>query len=125
MAASVALPQVLLCILAVLAVFTFILSTLVCCLLRFIGVGSGTDPERQELLSSKPTLVYFQSNADSRYVPNTLLYKMMHSVMLFRLVLDHESDFLTTATKWKCWKSWNAQWQNVAVPPGCHAETQL
>ena len=30
-------PQVLLCILAVVAIFIFILATLICCLLRFIG----------------------------------------------------------------------------------------
>ena len=72
--ASLAFPQVLLCILAVVAIFIFILATLICCLLRFVGpdgIYAKLDPNekilQEQLLAEeesyyeedvKPILIY-------------------------------------------------------------------
>ena len=66
---TVAFPQVLLCILAVVAIFIFILATLICCLLRFVGPYSKldngekswtSDGDEDELVCHevKPILIY-------------------------------------------------------------------
>lgn len=71
---TVALPQVLLCILAVVATFIFILATLICCLLRFVGPYTKidedsseknafideeeVDPDAQQADNVKPVLIY-------------------------------------------------------------------
>ena len=84
-----AFPQILLCILAVVAIFIFICATLICCLLRFVGRQDYGYYNTLESSNEKTSLLETTSgdddtaaNADSGdtyygYVKPTLIYQTL------------------------------------------------
>ena len=80
-------PQVLLCILAVVTVFIFILATLICCLLRFVGrpdyvAASSYYNELDAAVNEKSYLLETSTTTDSDenyygYVKPTLIYQTL------------------------------------------------
>ena len=83
----VTFPQVLLCILAVVAIFIFILATLICCLLRFIGrpdyITASDAAYYDKLDTSNEKSYLLEPDKDDRdetyygYVKPTLIYQTL------------------------------------------------
>lgn len=146
-------PQVLLCILAVVAIFIFILATLICCLLRFIGRPDyitasdaayydkiDTSNEKSYLLDTahespdetyygyvKPTLIYQTLEPNKKVKRYSMIEEDDQPLCGARSPLpDQETEaFLTMKSSCKLWRSWNSQVHNIALPTGNSAETQL
>ena len=84
-----AFPQILLCILAVVAIFIFICATLICCLLRFVGRQDygyyntlESSNEKTSLLETTSGDAATSNAADSEdtyygYVKPTLIYQTL------------------------------------------------
>jgi len=146
--ASLAFPQVLLCILAVVAIFIFILATLICCLLRFVGPDGAyckldsTEKNLQEQLLAdeecyyeedvKPTLIYHTLDFKSTKDTDNSSWRQSQSTLCdddpqpqaTEAGADSEA-FFSMRSSCKLWRSWNSQVHNIALPTGNSAETQL
>ena len=80
-----AFPQILLCILAVVAIFIFICATLICCLLRFVGRQDYGYYNTLESSNEKTSLLETTSSAAAAdpedtyygYVKPTLIYQTL------------------------------------------------